>query len=176
MRSNQAAREQICIPKEGDASFENLALREPGRGDHGAAYALEAAGDVAAREPWAALTGSFAAERIVAVAPPSLLVMYVRGDATSLVQLARLLPAETGANVVIAEPYDQVAMEPRWPQPPPIPSRVPVVSASQIVLDSLTGNGRMPQEGEALLDWMSQHEGEWRLPSLTELPLPQVVT
>ncbi len=143
---------------------------------NGPAYALESAGDIGTSGFRAALTGSFAAERIVAVAPPSLLVLYAQGDATSLVQLARLLPAEAGANVVIAEPRDLMAMEARWPEPPPIPPRVPLVAASQIALDCLTGNGRMPQEGEALLDWMGHHEGEWRLPSLTALPLPQVAT
>jgi hypothetical protein len=142
---------------------------------NGAAYALEVAGDVAAGEPRAALTGSFAAERIVAVAPPSLLVLYMQGDATSLIQLARLLPAEAGANVVIAQPYDQVAVEARWPEAPPIPPRVQLVAASQIVLDCLTGVGRMPQEGEALLDWMGEDEAKWRFPSLGDLPSPEVV-
>ena len=142
---------------------------------NGPAYTLDAASDVATPEFRTALTGSFAAERIVAVAPPSLLVLYAQGDATPLMQLARLLPAEAGANVVIAEPYDQVAAEARWPEAQSTPARVPLVAASQIALDCLTGNGRMPQEGEALLDWMSQHEGEWRLSSLTELPVPQVV-
>ena len=37
---------------------------------------------------------------------------------------------------------------------------------SQIAVDCLTGNGRMPAEGEALLDWMLDNEGAWRLDSL----------
>jgi hypothetical protein len=49
---------------------------------------------------------------------------------------------------------------------------VPSVPVNQIALDCLTGNGRMPQEGEALLDWMAEDEGRWRLPSLSKLPMP----
>lgn len=45
---------------------------------------------------------------------------------------------------------------------------VPVPSISQLTIDCLTGNGRMPQQGEALLDWMSSHEAEWRLSDLAE--------
>ena len=32
----------------------------------------------------------------------------------------------------------------------------------------LTGNGRMPSEGEALLNWMLANEQEWRLNSLAD--------
>ena len=42
---------------------------------------------------------------------------------------------------------------------------------SQILLDSLSGNGRMPAEGEALLEWMADHEAEWRTP-IDRLPPP----
>jgi hypothetical protein len=33
------------------------------------------------------------------------------------------------------------------------------------VLDCLSGPGRMPAEGEAVLGWMGEHEGTWRRPS-----------
>jgi len=32
--------------------------------------------------------------------------------------------------------------------------------------DCMTGNGRMPAEGEALLSWMAHHEDDWRATSL----------
>lgn len=137
---------------------------------NGPAYALEVAGDPPVRDLGIALTGSFAAERIVAVAPPALLLIYARSRPDALIEYARLLPGEAGANVVIANPEDPVAMESRWPVPPALPPRVPLVAASQIVLDCLTGNGRMPQEGEALVDWMGEDESRWRLPSLAALP------
>jgi hypothetical protein len=40
---------------------------------------------------------------------------------------------------------------------------------SQVAVDCLTGNGRMPAEGEALLEWMLANESEWRAESLQEL-------
>jgi hypothetical protein len=39
---------------------------------------------------------------------------------------------------------------------------------SQVVVDCLSGNGRMPAEGEALLAWMVEHEAFWRAPSLAQ--------
>lgn len=50
----------------------------------------------------------------------------------------------------------------------PHPERVddvPIVGLSQLVLDCLSGPGRLPAEGEALLEWMTNHEDEWRGPS-----------
>jgi hypothetical protein len=35
-------------------------------------------------------------------------------------------------------------------------------------MDCLTGNGRMPSEGEALLTWMMENEPVWRAPALAE--------
>jgi hypothetical protein len=33
---------------------------------------------------------------------------------------------------------------------------------SQVAVDLLTGPGRSPSEGEALLDWMGDNERQWR--------------
>lgn len=33
---------------------------------------------------------------------------------------------------------------------------------SQVAVDLLTGPGRNPGEGVALLDWMEAHESQWR--------------
>jgi hypothetical protein len=140
---------------------------------NGPAYALEVANASPVRDSGMALTGSFAAEQIVAVAPPGLLILYAESEPSLLIETARLLPAETGANVVIATPSDPAAMAPRWPAGSTTQSGVPRVAASQIVLDCLTGNGRMPQEGEALLDWMAEDEARWRLPSLAAIPTPE---
>jgi hypothetical protein len=46
-------------------------------------------------------------------------------------------------------------------------------SLCQIAVDCLTGFGRMPQEGDALLAWMRQKAPKWQAPSLAataELP------
>ena len=47
-----------------------------------------------------------------------------------------------------------------------LPFGIRYVSPSQVVVDCLTGNGRMPSEGEALLNWMLANEQEWRPNSL----------
>jgi hypothetical protein len=135
---------------------------------NGPNYALEKIGDVPRGD--VALTGSFPVERVVSVAPPSLLILYTRSSERDLVEIGGLLAADEGANVVIAMPSDPMIMEPRWPVGASLPPRVPVVAASQLVLDCLTGNGRMPQEGAAFMDWMGDNEGQWRFKSLADLP------
>jgi hypothetical protein len=39
-------------------------------------------------------------------------------------------------------------------------------AASQVAVDCLTGNGRMPAEGEAIVRWMADNEDQGRLVSL----------
>jgi hypothetical protein len=43
--------------------------------------------------------------------------------------------------------------------------------ASQVAVDCLTGTGRMPAEGEAVLEWMQASEASWRWESLDRLRL-----
>jgi hypothetical protein len=111
----------------------------------------------------AAVTGSFAAGRLAPVAAPALLLVYV-DDIAETAQALKLLPAEEGANVVLLRPFDQAV----W-------SRldhdggIAYVAPSQAAADCLTGTGRMPAEGEALLAWMVENEGRWRVPSLPDL-------
>ncbi len=136
---------------------------------NGPNYALEKIGDVARSD--VVLTGSFPVERVVSVAPPSLLILYTRSSEKDLVEIGGLLPADEGANVVIATPSDPAIMEPRWPVAQPIPPRVAVAAASQLALDCLTGNGRMPQEGAAFMEWMAQNEDQWRFKSLASLEI-----
>ena len=40
---------------------------------------------------------------------------------------------------------------------------------SQVAADCLTGNGRMPSEGEALVTWMVENQAEWRTPSVKDV-------
>lgn len=138
----------------------------------GAAYALETMRDL--DSSGLILSGSFAAEQIVSVAPPALLVAYSTSDTSSFADLAGLLPAASGANVIIAEPYDSVVVERRQERKVPMAPRLPIVAAAQLALDCLTGTGRMPQEGEALLSWMAEDERRWRLPSLADLTVSRI--
>lgn len=108
-----------------------------------------------------AVTGSFVASAISPVAAPEMAVIYTE-DAERLAKVARLLPAKTGANVVLAEPYDPIVFD-RGQDTDGVRS----ASIAQAAIDCLTGPGRMPAEGEALLTWMRRNEPRWRASSLT---------
>jgi len=103
-----------------------------------------------------AITGSFAASRLAPVAAPEMAVIYA-DDPDRLARAGRLLPAARGANVVVAEPYDPIVSERTVRS-----GADTYVSATQVALDCLTGNGRMPAEGEAVLAWMRKNESRWR--------------
>jgi hypothetical protein len=107
-----------------------------------------------------AVTGSFAASRIAPVAAPMLLMAYC-GDVQAVARTHSFLPADRGANVILLKPFDDVVWDRTRTQ-----SLVTYASVSQVAVDCLTGNGRMPAEGEALLSWMMDNESEWRVPSL----------
>lgn len=112
-----------------------------------------------------AITGSFAAARLAPVTAPAMFMAYYDTPAL-LANDFGLLPAEEGANVVFLRPYDRAA----WLRTP-IEDGLRYAAPSQVVVDCLTGNGRMPAEGEALLSWMQENESQWRRDSLEELPL-----
>ncbi len=110
-----------------------------------------------------AVTGSFAAGRIAPVAAPALLLAYTT-DTAATAEALNLLPADEGANVILLRPFDETV----W-------SRldrdegISYVAPSQAAADCLTGTGRMPAEGEALLTWMTENDERWRVASLRDL-------
>jgi len=103
-----------------------------------------------------AVTGSFAAGRLAPVAAPALLAVYV-DDPLAVTDRLGLLPADQGANVALLTPFDPVV----WVGTSHV-GGLTFVAPSQAAADCLTGNGRMPAEGEALLAWMVEHERLWR--------------
>jgi hypothetical protein len=106
------------------------------------------------------LTGSFAAQRLAPVAAPSLLLLYC--DAPALLgQDLGLLPADEGADVMLLRPFDPVVFERTQ-----VEDGLRFAAPSQVVVDCLTGTGRMPAEGEAVLDWMLAGESPWRTAAL----------
>jgi len=107
-----------------------------------------------------AVTGSFVARSIIPIAAPEVAVIYA-DDPERLAKVARLLPATSGANVIIAKPYDPIVFARGWAD-----TDFPSVSVAQTVADLLTGNARMPAEGTALLNWMRNNERRWQRPSL----------
>lgn len=111
------------------------------------------------------ITGSFAAARIAPVAGSAMLVVYTMKP-RELAEDLGLLPTQVGAgaDTVLIRPDNEVVFEGakeeeglRWASP------------SQVAIDCLAGNGRMPAEGEALIEWMSKNESEWRFSSIRAL-------
>jgi hypothetical protein len=110
------------------------------------------------------VTGSFAAHAVAPVAAPVQLLAYST-EPEQHAQSLGLLPTETGGDVLLITPADEGQM-----MRPRIVGDVLHVAHSQLVLDCLSGGGRLPAEGEAVLDWMIANESLWRLPSLAEIP------
>ena len=111
----------------------------------------------------AMITGSFAALRLAPVAAPALLLAY-SNDIETVASDLGLLPADEGANIALLRAFDPVVWE-RGSED----SGVRYVAPSQAAVDCLTGNDRMPAEGEALIAWMTENEPRWRLSSIEDL-------
>lgn len=107
------------------------------------------------------VSGSFGARRLSPIAAPEVAFIYA-DDVERLAKAGSLLPATRGSNVVLAEPYDLLVYARTWRA-----DDVEYVSPAQLAVDCLTGSGRMPAEGEALLQWMRRNARRWRVSSLT---------
>jgi len=112
------------------------------------------------------LTGSFAAVRLAPVAAPALLVLYLdpaprRASFGEVADRFGLLPTDEGANVALLRPDSERPIE-----DPRTQEGLQMVNIPQLVIDCLSGTGRMPAEGEALIEWMRANEPAWRSPSL----------
>jgi hypothetical protein len=102
------------------------------------------------------ITSSQAASLLAPVAAPRLLSIYVErlDEAASSWGLRQ---AERGANVILAEPFNPVVFDRTQ-----VHDAVTYAAPSQVAADLLTGPGRSPAEGEALLQWMKDNEHAWR--------------
>jgi hypothetical protein len=111
-----------------------------------------------------AVTGSFAiGDDQDRVAAPNQLVVYVDSVSATAAELG-LLPADDGADVVLLSDFDFAVVD-RYEHR----NGYRVVGSSQLVLDCLTGNGRLPAEGEALIDWMRGDPRLWRIPDIHQV-------
>ncbi len=108
---------------------------------------------------WAA-TGSFGTAPLVSVTAPEIAIVYA-DDPELIADLTKLQPVRTGGNVVIARPYDQIVFKRTWNR-----DGITYVSPAQLAVDCLTGPGRMPAEGDALLAWMDRSAPSWQAASL----------
>ena len=107
----------------------------------------------------ATVTGSFAAYEIAPIAAPAQLALYTHQSDQVIKQLS-LLPTDRGADVVLLTPAsDSQLVRPRKVD------GLRHVGVSQLALDCLAGNGRLPEEGEAIIEWMHTNP-QWRLPDL----------
>jgi len=105
-----------------------------------------------------AITGSAAAVRYAPVTQSRLLIIYVDYPESAEEQL-QLRNAETGGNVLLGRPFDPVVFERTE-----ISGQLIYARVSQVAVDLLTGTGRNPSEGEALVTWMKGNEEKWRIP------------
>jgi len=115
--------------------------------------------------PWA-ITGSLASNLITAVAAPAMAIVYSNAP-DEVAETLELLPADSGANVILARPYDDAVYTRSWEH-----DGVSFVSVAQLAADCLTGVGRMPAEGEALVEWMRTNEARWRASDFNASPNP----
>lgn len=132
--------------------------------------ALEQLGDLVGLDEPPVVTGSFAATNDVSVAAPTLLAVYIKPprDVDRVIEQLELLPTDEGGDVVVLLPpnrgvADWAVQDPRgflW------------AARSQVAIDCLSGPGRMPAEGDALLGWMVDNEQRWRREDLEALGHP----
>jgi len=116
---------------------------------------LQDAGSKVIDTPYS-VTGSLAASKVAPIAPPRLAICYVETPSTVATHLG-LQPADAGANVFLATPFDPVVYERTW-----LRDGVRFAALSQVTADLLTGPGRGPAEADALIEWMGNHERTWR--------------
>jgi len=98
-----------------------------------------------------AVTGSLAANRLAPIAPARLAMVYV-DDPDDAASELNLTATETGANVMLLTPFDEIAFERTRTD-----DGVTYVAPSQAAVDLLTSPGRSPAEGEAVLEWMARN-------------------
>jgi hypothetical protein len=101
-------------------------------------------------------SGSLAASKIAPYAETRLGVLYAR-DAEALAATLDARPASGTANLLVIDPADDAPFA-RTSQR----DGLRIASLAQIAVDLLSGPGRNPEEGLALLEWMRRDEPEWR--------------
>ncbi|MFC8270369.1 helix-turn-helix domain-containing protein [Streptomyces cinereoruber] len=117
-------------------------------------------------KPGVLVTGSHAARTVAPLSVGGQLMLYIPQapeNASDVGDELGLLPVDEGADVLLLHAPDlsvwqrALWLDGRWQ-----------TGFSQLVLDCLTGPGRMPAEGEHLIEFMTTHEDRWRKLSLSE--------
>ncbi|MEV5771194.1 hypothetical protein AB0L49_08080 [Streptomyces antimycoticus] len=113
-----------------------------------------------------AVTGSYAAHRVAPLSAGGQLMLYVapRLNVDDLVDDLGLLPVRENADVLLLRAPDRAVFDRAVTL-----DGLQHVALSQLVLDCLSGPGRLPAEGEAVLKYMSEHHDQWRNLSIEHL-------
>ncbi|MEU3770663.1 hypothetical protein AB0E55_36855 [Amycolatopsis keratiniphila] len=110
-------------------------------------------------QPQTIVTGPYAARAVAPIATGGQLMLYVDNSPDSLADHLGLLPVDHGAEVLLLRARDAVIFQRHRKV-----DGIPHVALSQLVIDSLSGPGRMPAEAEAVLAHMRATEEAWRQP------------
>ena len=103
-----------------------------------------------------AVTGALGLPEDLVIAPARLGMVYTR-DAAELRRVLDLRTVDTGANVLLLDPFDEVVFARTTRR-----RGMTAVSCSQLAVDLLTGPGRSQTEAEELLTWMQENQDAWR--------------
>jgi hypothetical protein len=103
-----------------------------------------------------AATGAFAAQRFNPIAPARTATIYI-DDVIKAAKRLDLRETDAGANVILLEPFDPVVFDRTIER-----DGLRCVAPSQLAVDLLTGPGREPSQGEAILEWMKENQDAWR--------------
>ncbi|MGW3746957.1 helix-turn-helix domain-containing protein [Streptomyces sp. NPDC005146] len=116
------------------------------------------------------VTGSYAARSLAPLSVGGQLMLYVQEHPLNVDRVAEelgLMPVSEGADVLILRAKDRSV----W-QRPMMVGGLWQVGLSQLATDCLSGPGRMPAEGEKILEFMAAHEQVWRKTDLSHLGEP----
>lgn len=110
--------------------------------------------------PNIAVTGPYAARAVAPLAVGGQLMLYIDQEPHEVDAWADqlgLIRAEEGADILLIHAPDKSIFQRHR-----VVDGVAHVALSQLALDCLSGTGRMPSEGEAILEMMIKDESAWR--------------
>ena len=136
-----------------DYSFQGANQIRSGLEPRGAERVLERLRGSEARY---AITGSLSARRVSEVAAPHMAMVFTT-DPEALAELLELRESGGAANVLLARPFDEVVFDRT-----DFEEDIRYAALSQTAVDLLSGPGRDPAEGQALIGWMTANEVGWR--------------
>jgi hypothetical protein len=103
-----------------------------------------------------AVSGSLAARLVAPEAEARLGLVYAE-DPDDVLAAVRARPSTGATNLLVIEPADDTPFVRSVDN-----DGVRYAALSQVAVDLLSGPGRMPEEGDALLSWMVANEDRWR--------------